>query len=256
VIAPTAIIDTDAKLADDVQVGHYSVIGAGVEIGPGTVVGAHVVLEGPMKIGARNRIFPFAYLGGIPQDISFRGETSRVEIGDDNTIREYVTIHRGTEKQDCVTRIGNRNLIMGYVHIAHDCTIGNHCILANAVQMAGHVVMEDYASLGGMVAVHQFVKIGRYCFVGGFTPITQDVLPFSLVAGERARLRGVNKIGLQRKGFDVQQRGRIHKAMRYLMNPEMKTSTAVERIRNEFGDDPDIREIVDFVQSSSRGITL
>lgn len=255
-IAPTAVIDSAATLADDVEVGHYSIIGPDVEIGPGTVVGAHVVLEGPMKIGARNRIFPFAYLGCIPQDLTFRGEVSRVEIGDDNTIREYVTIHRGTEKQDCVTRIGNHNLIMGYVHIAHDCTIGNHCILANAVQMAGHVVMEDYASLGGMVAVHQFVKIGRYCFVGGFTPVTQDILPFSLVAGERARLRGVNKVGLQRKGFDVQQRSKIHKAVRYLMNPELKTSTAVQRISDAFGDDPDIRELLAFIESSSRGITL
>ncbi|MBN1295325.1 acyl-ACP--UDP-N-acetylglucosamine O-acyltransferase [bacterium] len=255
-IAPTAIIDPSARIAEDVRIGHYSVIGPNVEIGPGCIIGHHVVLEGPMVLGARNRVFPFAFLGCIPQDLSFRGEDSRVEIGNDNTIREYVTIHRGTEKQNCVTRIGSNNLIMGYVHIAHDCTIGSHCILANAVQMAGHVVMEDFAALGGMVAVHQFVRIGRYCFVGGFTPVTQDVMPFSLIAGERARLRGVNKIGLQRKGFDVHQRSRIHKAFRYLMNPEFTVTSAVQQMRDEFGEDPDVEAIIAFIHNSERGVTL
>jgi len=256
VIAKTAVIHPSAKLADDVTVGEYTVIGADVEIGSECWIGSHVVLDGPMKIGSRNKIFPFAFLGGEPQDLTFKDEISRVEIGDDNTIREYVTIHRGTKKQDCVTRIGNNNLLMGYVHIAHDCTIGNHCILANAVQMAGHVVTEDYSALGGMVAVHQFVRIGRYCFVGGFTAVTQDVLPYSLIAGERAKLKGVNKIGLKRKGFDVSQRGRVHKVIRYLMNPEYNTKTSIERILNEIGDDDEILEIISFIKNSQRGVVI
>ncbi len=255
-ISKTAIIDPGAKLAADVIVGHYSVIGPEVEIGAGCEIGYHVVLEGPMKIGERNRIFHHAYVGGRPQDISYQGERSYVEIGNDNVIREYVTIHRGTNKQSCLTKIGDNNLIMAYAHIAHDCQIGNHCIIANAVNMAGHVVVDDYASLGGMVAIHQFVRIGRYSFVGGFTAITQDVLPFSLIAGERGTLRGVNKVGLQRRGFDAAQRGKIHKAMRYIMSPEVITSTAIEKILEDFGDDPDIAEIVNFIKSSARGITL
>lgn len=255
-IAKTAVIDPGARIAEGVSIGDYTIVGADVEIGPGCEIGSHVVLHGPMTIGANNRIFPFAFLGGEPQDISFENEISRVEIGDNNVIREYVTIHRGTNKQDCVTKIGSNNLIMGYVHIAHDCTIGNHCILANAVQMAGHVVMEDYASLGGMVAVHQFTRIGRYCFVGGFSPVTQDVMPYSLIAGERARLRGVNKIGLKRKGFSPAQRGKIHKTVRYIMNPEYNTSTAIEKILEEFGEEPEVMEIVDFIRESQRGITI
>ncbi|MBN1880175.1 acyl-ACP--UDP-N-acetylglucosamine O-acyltransferase [bacterium] len=255
-IAKTAIIDPGAKIAEDVTIGHYSIVGPEVEIGPGCEIGYHTVLEGPMKIGARNRIFHHAYVGGMPQDISFQGERSVVEIGDDNVIREYVTVHRGTMKQNCVTRIGNHNLIMAYAHIAHDCQIGNNCIIANAVNMAGHVIVEDFAALGGMVAIHQFVRIGKYSFIGGFTAITQDVLPFSLIAGERGTLRGVNKVGLQRRGFDAAQRGKIHKAMRYIMNREFLTSTAIEKILEDFGDDPDILEIVNFIRSSERGVTL
>ncbi|MCD4655364.1 acyl-ACP--UDP-N-acetylglucosamine O-acyltransferase [bacterium] len=255
-IAKTAVIHSEAKLAENVKVGEYTVIGADVEIGPECRIGPHVVLEGPMKIGSRNRIFPFAYLGCQPQDISYSGEVSRVEIGDDNTIREYATIHRGTKKQDCVTRVGNNNLIMGYVHIAHDCTIGNCCIISNAVQMAGHVVLEDYSSLGGMVAVHQFVRIGRYCFIGGFTPVTQDVLPYSLIAGDRARMRGVNKLGLKRKGFNIDQRSRVHKAIRYLMNPDYSTATALTKIMDEIGNEPEILEIVSFIKKSQRGILI
>jgi UDP-N-acetylglucosamine acyltransferase len=255
-IAKTAIIDPTANIASDVTIGHYTVIGPGVEIGSGCQIGNHVVLEGPMKIGQRNRIFHHSYLGGVPQDLSYQGEHSEVLIGDDNTIREYVTIHRGTSKQNCITRIGNHNLIMAYVHVAHDCTIGNHCILANAVNMAGHVTIEDHASLGGMVAVHQFVRIGMYSFIGGFTAITQDVLPYCLIAGERGRLRGVNKVGLQRKGFNAAQRGKIHKAMRYLMNSDFSTATAIDKIYEEFGDDPDINELIEFIKKSDRGISL
>lgn len=255
-IAKTAIIDPAARVADDVKIGHFSVVGPDVEIGPGCEIGSHAILEGPMKIGKRNRIFHYAYVGGVPQDISYRGEKNFVEIGDDNIIREYVTIHRGTIKQDCVTRIGNNNFIMAYVHIAHDCIIGNHCVLANAVNMAGHVKIHDYASIGGMVAIHQFVRIGRFSFVGGFTAVTQDVLPFSLIAGERGSLRGINKIGLQRHGFDTEQRTKIHKAIRYLMNRDFSTPTALEKMKDEFGGDEDIKEVIDFVNTSERGITL
>lgn len=254
-IEKTAIIDPSAKLADNVKVGHYTIIGPDVEIGSGCEIGSHVVLEGPMTIGERNRIFHFAYIGGVPQDITYKGEKSRVEIGSDNIIREYVTIHRGTPKQDCLTRVGSHNLFMAYVHIAHDCIIGNHCILANAVNMGGHVEIDDYASIGGLVGIHQFVRIGRYSFIGGLSAVTRNVLPFSLIAGERASLRGTNLIGLRRCGFSTERRIKIDKAIRYFLSPETAPSTALEKIINEYPNDEDIKEIINFANSSKRGIT-
>ncbi|MGB3976511.1 MAG: acyl-ACP--UDP-N-acetylglucosamine O-acyltransferase [bacterium] len=253
-IEKTVVIDPSAKIAEDVKIGHYSIVGPNVEIGPGCEIGSHVVLEGPLTIGKRNRIFHFAYIGGVPQDLSYKGEISRVEIGDDNTIREYVTIHRGTSKQNCLTRVGNHNLLMAYVHVAHDCIIGDHCILANAVNLGGHVEINDYASIGGMVGIHQFVRIGRYSFIGGLTAVTQNVLPFSMVVGERGSLRGTNITGLRRNGFNNERRSKIDKAIRYFLIPDIAPSTALEKMIDEFPDDEDILEIVDFARSSGRGI--
>ncbi len=254
-IAKTAIIDPNAKIEEGVKIGHYSIVGPGVEIGQGCEIGNHVTLEGPMKIGKNNRIFHHSYVGGTPQDLSYNNEKTWVTIGDNNIIREYVTIHRATDKQDKVTYVGNSNFIMAYVHIAHDCSIGDNCILANAINMAGHVTIEDYASIGGMVAIHQFVRIGRYSFVGGFTAVTQDVLPFSMIAGERAVLRGINKVGLQRWGFDGNARNKLQKVMRYLMTGEFSTPTAIDNLIKEYPDDPEVKAIIDFIGMSKRGIT-
>jgi UDP-N-acetylglucosamine acyltransferase len=256
VIEKTAIVDSKAKIAKNVKIGHYSIVGPDVEIGAGCEIGNHVTLEGPMKIGKDNRIFHYAYIGGTPQDLAYKNEKSFVEIGDNNIIREYVTIHRATAKQNRVTFVGNSNFIMAYVHIAHDCSIGSNCILANAINMAGHVTIEDYASIGGMVAIHQFVRIGRYSFVGGFTAVTQDVLPYSMIAGERGALKGINKIGLQRWGFDSNSRNKLQKVMRYLMNGEVGTSTAVDKLVNDYPEDQDVDAIIEFINKSKRGITL
>jgi UDP-N-acetylglucosamine acyltransferase len=202
-IHPTAIVDPQARLHSSVRVGPYAVIGVEVEIAEETEVGAHAVIEGPIRIGRRNRIFPHASVGLIPQDLKFKGERSEVVIGDDNRIREFVTIHRGTEGGGSITRLGSNNLIMAYSHIAHDCQIGDHCILGNAATLAGHVIIEDWAIVGAFSGVHQFCRIGRHAFIGGYTVITQDVLPFSSTVQEReTRVFGVNLVGLRRRGFD------------------------------------------------------
>lgn len=255
-IEDTAIIHPDARLGENVTVGHYSVIGAGVTIGTDTIIGNHVVIDGPTSIGERNRITHHAVLGGAPQDLKYKGEPTRLEIGDDNTIREFTTIHRGSVGGGGVTRVGNRNLIMAYAHIAHDCRIGNDIVIANAVNMAGHVTIEDYVIIGGVCAIHQFVRIGRYAFIGGFTAVSQDVIPFGLMAGDRGSLRGINRVGLKRRGFDSERRKRLHKAVRFLLASDMNQKTALQKIRDEIGDDdPDIRELLEFIASSERGIS-
>ncbi len=253
-IAETAVIHSSAALAEGISIGHYSVIGEDVTIGKGTTIGSHVVIEGPTTIGERNTISHHAAIGGAPQDLKYRGEPTRLEIGDENTIREFTTLHRGSVDGGGVTRIGSRNLIMAYVHIAHDCRVGNDIVIANAVNMAGHVTINDFVIIGGICAIHQFVRIGRYAFIGGFTAVSQDVVPFGLMSGDRGSLRGTNKVGLKRRGFDPQRRQRIHTAVRYLINQDMNLKSAVSKIKEEFADDPDISELLTFIESSERGI--
>lgn len=253
-IAETAVIHPSVSLADGVSIGHYSVIGADVTIGKDTVIGSHVVVDGPTTIGERNTISHHAAVGGAPQDLKYRGEPTRLEIGDDNKIREFTTLHRGSVGGGALTTIGNRNLIMAYAHIAHDCRIGNDIVIANAVNMAGHVTIGDFVIIGGVCAIHQFVKIGRYAFIGGFSAVSQDVVPFGLMAGDRSALRGINKVGLKRRGFDPQRRQRIQTAVRYLLNKDMNLGSAITRIKEEFADDPDISELLTFIESSERGI--
>jgi len=254
-IHPTAIIDPQARLHSSVRVGPYAVIGPEVEIGEGTEVGAHAIIEGPIRIGRRNRIFPHASVGLIPQDLKFKGERSEVIIGDDNRIREFVTLHRGTEGGGAVTRLGNDNLIMAYSHIAHDCQIGDHCILGNAATLAGHVVIEDWAIVGAFCGVHQFCRIGRHAFIGGYTVITQDVLPFSSTVQEReTRVYGVNLVGLRRRGFDRERLERLQQAFRLLTQSSLNTSQALEQIRASLNQHEDIDALVRFIEASERGV--
>jgi len=254
-IHPTAILDPTARLHASVRVGPYAVIGAEVEIGEDSEVGAHAIVEGPIRIGRGNRIFPHASLGLIPQDLKFKGERSEVVIGDSNRIREFVTIHRGTTGGGAVTRLGNDNLIMAYSHIAHDCRIGDHCILGNAATLAGHVVIEDWAIVGAHSGVHQFCRIGRHAFIGGYTVITQDVLPFSSTVQERnTRVYGVNLVGLRRRGFDRERLERLQQAFRLLTQSNLNTTQALEQIRSSLNQNEDIEALVRFVETSERGV--
>lgn len=254
-VHPTAVIDPQARLAANVRVGPYAVIGAEVDIGEETDVGAHVVIEGPTRIGRRNRIFPFTSIGLIPQDLKFRGERSEVIIGDDNRIREFVSIHRGTEGGGSLTRVGSSNLLMAYVHIAHDCLLGDHTILGNAATLAGHVLIEDHATVGAFVGVHQFCRVGRHAFIGGYSVITQDVLPYSRTVHERgARVYGVNVVGLRRRGFEEARIERLHQAMRLLTQSKLNTSQALEKIRETLDQDEDVAALVRFVESAERGV--
>ncbi len=254
-IHSTAIVDPQARLHSSVRVGPYAVIGAEVEISEDTEVGAHAIIEGPIRIGRSNRIFPHASVGLIPQDLKFKGERSEVVIGDDNRIREFVTIHRGTEGGGALTRLGNNNLIMAYSHVAHDCQIGDHCILGNAATLAGHVVIEDWAIVGAFSGVHQFCRIGRHAFIGGYSVITQDVLPFSSTVQERqTRVFGINLVGLRRRGFDRERLERLQQAFRLLTQSNLNTSQALEQIRASLNQHEDVEALVRFIETSDRGV--
>jgi len=253
-IHATAIIDPEARLDDSVEVGPYSVIGAGVEIGQGTVVGPHVVIKGPCRIGRDNHIFQFASVGEAPQDLKYNGEPTWLEIGDRNVIREYVTLNRGTAGGNGRTVIGSDNLFMGYCHIAHDCIIGNHCIFANAASLAGHVEVGDHATLGGFTLVHQFSTIGKQSFCGMATVINMDVPPFSTAAGNRARVVGINKVGLKRKGFSEELIRALHKSFRELLKSRIPKQVAYANLQPLCEQFPEVEEFVNFVRNSKRGI--
>ena len=254
-IHPTAIIDESAKIADNVTIGAYSVIGAQVEIGEGTVLGPHVVINGPTKIGKYNRIFQFASVGDVPQDLKYDNEPTRLEIGDRNTIREYVTLNRGTIDDEGVTRVGNDNLLMISCHIAHDCRIGNNVIIANAVALAGHVQVDDHAILGGYTTVHQFTRIGAHCFTGFATAIDRDVPPFFTVVGNRARAVGINKEGLKRRNFSEDSIRAIQKAFKILVKSDCSHKIAMEQIESLAAEHAEVAQLRDFIESSKRGWT-
>ena len=254
-IHETAIIDDSAVIANNVQIGPYSVIGAEVEIGAGTVIGPHVVIKGPTQIGKDNRIFQFSSIGEDPQDLKFHGEQSRLVIGDRNTIRECVTMHRGTEEDSSLTQIGNDNLFMAYVHIAHDCVIGNHIIFANNATLAGHVIVEDYAILGGFTAVHQFTRLGSFCFTGFATALDRDVLPYFTVAGNRAKARGINKEGLVRKGFKTETIRALQDTFKILVKSKGTLKEKLERVSELATTHPEVKQVMDFLANSERGWT-
>ncbi|MBZ5569135.1 MAG: acyl-ACP--UDP-N-acetylglucosamine O-acyltransferase [Acidobacteriia bacterium] len=254
-IHPTAIIDPTARIPESCRIGPYCVVGAKVEMGGNCELVAHVVLHGPTRMGRNNRIYPFAAVGIDPQDISYRGEATGLEIGDDNTIREYVTINRGTMKGGGVTRIGSGILIMAYTHIGHDCVIGDHAMLINAATLAGHVTVEEWAVVGALCPVHQFVRIGAHSYIGGGTTITQDVLPFSKTSAAREnRAYGLNSVGLKRRGFSDERLRKLHHAYKILLASKLNTSQAIEKLRREGNLGEDVELLVRFIESSDRGV--
>jgi len=254
-IHPTAVVDPSARIPDSCKIGPYCIVGASVEMGEGCELVSHVVLEGPSRLGSNNKIYPFAVIGMDPQDVSFAGETTWLEMGDDNVIREYVTINRGTAKGGGVTCIGNHTLIMAYTHIGHDCVIGDHSMLINAATLAGHVTVEEWAVVGALCPVHQFVRIGAHSYVGGGTTITQDVLPYSMTSAERdTHAYMLNKVGLQRRGFSKERIAKLHHAFKILLASKMNTSQALEKLRAESDLSEDVEMLVRFIESSQRGI--
>lgn len=253
-IHQTAIVDPKAMIGRDVTIGAYSIIGPGVEIGEDSEIRDHVIIEGPTRIGPRCRIFPFASIGLEPQDKKYKGEDSSLEIGADNTIREYVTINRGTQADKGVTKVGDRGWIMAYCHIAHDCTVGNDVTMSNGTTLGGHVEIRDFATLGGLTGVHQFCRIGEYAITGGQSMITQDVVPFSMVAGNRAKLAGINYIGLDRRGFSAKDIEAINVAFKIFFKSGLTRNAALKKLREEFFDSPNIDLFIEFIESSERGV--
>lgn len=254
-IHPTAIVDPAARIAETAEVGPYCVVGAEVEIGARTRLMAHVYLEGPTWIGEDNIFSPYSTIGVASQDKKYRGERAETRIGNGNKVREFVTIHRGTEGGGLLTRIGDDNLLMAYVHVAHDVQIGDHTILANGVTVGGHVLVGDWAVIGAFSGIHQYCRIGRHAMIGGYSVLTQNVTPFSTTVSPRtAKVFGANKTGLERRGFSPETVDRLQKAFRLLTHAKLNTSQAIERIRNEIPATPEIEELIEFIQTSERGI--
>lgn len=253
-IHSTAIIDPSAELASDVSVGPYTIIGEGVQIDSGTTIGPHAVIKGPTRIGKNNRIFQFGSIGEDPQDKKYRGEITRLEIGDGNTIREYATIHRGTVQDQGITRIGNSNLLMAYTHVAHDCVVGNHVIMANAASLAGHVHVDDYAILGGFSLVHQFCRIGQYSFSAMGSVINRDILPYVMVGGSPTKPHGINNVGLERQGFSPESIRQIRKAYKIIYKSGLKLDEALQSLLEMSAETPEVLRLVEFLQQTGRSI--
>jgi UDP-N-acetylglucosamine acyltransferase len=252
-IHPSAVIAPGAVVPESCTVGPFCTIGPNVVLGEDCTLISHVVLDGHTRIGARNVFHPFCAIGVAPQDLKYKGEPTQVEIGDDNSIRESVTISRGTHHGGGVTRLGSGNLLMAYAHIGHDCQVGSGCILANCATLAGHVTIEDFASVGAFCPVHQFCTVGQYAFIGGGTIVTQDVLPFSLTSARREnKAFGINKVGLQRRGFSPERLQKLHKIFRTLLAAKLNTSQALEKIKELGGGDAAL--IVAFLERSQRGV--
>jgi UDP-N-acetylglucosamine acyltransferase len=254
-IHPTAIVAAGAKLDPTVKVGPYAVIGEHVSIGAGTSVGPHAVIEGRTEIGADNQIFQFASIGAIPQDLKYHGEESSLKIGDRNRIREFVTIHLGTEDGGGVTTVGNDSLFMAYSHVAHDCVVKDHVILANGATLAGHVEVSDYAILGGLSAVHQFTRIGCHVMASGGSMIAQDVAPFSIVQGDRATTVGINLTGLKRRGYSAEALSNIKQMYKIVFRSNLKLEEAIAKIEEDFSSGSgEIATYLEFLKQSKRGL--
>lgn len=250
-----AKVSPHARLGQGVRIDAFAVVGDDVELGNECVLHPHAVVTGPSRFGPHNIFFPFCAVGAAPQDLKYKGEPTRLEVGAENVFREYVTVSRGTALGGGVTTIGSHNLFMAYAHIAHDCHVGDHTIFVNGATLAGHVTVEDYATLGAFCPVHQFCRIGRYAYIAANTVVTQDVLPFSLtVAPRETRCFGVNTIGLERGGFSKERIANIEHAFRLLLRSKLNTSQAVERIRAELRDSDDVEQMVRFIESAERGI--
>ena len=252
-VHPTAVVDPRAKLAEDVEVGPYSVIGENVALAPGVVVGSHVTLMGRTTIGSRTRISPFAVIGGEPQVLGASGENTALVIGEDNVIREFSSIHVGSPNGGGCTRIGNGNFILNNVHIAHDCQIGDRCVLASFSALAGHVVLEDHVVFGAMTGVHQFVRIGESAFTAANSMVSKDAVPYSKVAGDRARFAGLNTIGLRRRGFSEASIATLKHAFHILFSSKLRLEPAADLVKRECGDAPEVAHLLRFIHESERG---
>jgi UDP-N-acetylglucosamine acyltransferase len=254
-IHSTAIVDPAARVPSSCDIGPYCIVGPNVELGENGRLVSHVHVEGPTRIGKNVRVFPFTSLGMAPQDIGYAGEPTRLEIGDDNEIREFVSINRGTVKGGGVTRVGSHILVMAYTHIAHDCQIGDNVILANAATLGGHVIVEEWAVVGALCPVHQFVRIGAHSYIGGGTTITRDVLPFSKTAAARdTHAYGINSVGLERRGFSAERIRKIHHAYKVLLASKLNTSQALEKLKGEADGGEDVALLVRFIEGSERGV--
>jgi UDP-N-acetylglucosamine acyltransferase len=254
-IHPTAIVHPGAKIAEGVEIGAYSVVGEHVSVGKDTRIASHVLIEGWTTIGERNQVFPFSCIGTPPQDIGYRNEETYLIIGNDNVIRESATIHRATTKEDRVTQIGNGNFLMAYSHVAHDCKLGNHIIMANSAGLGGHITVGDYAILGGIVAVHQFVRIGEYAIIGGQSAVSQDIPPYVSAAGNRAKLYGLNLVGLKRRGFSDASISNLKKAYRIIFRSGLILEEALSRVKEELSTSQEAMRLMEFMKHSKRGIT-
>ena len=253
-IHATALVAPDTRLGEGVEVGAYAVIGPGVEIGANTRIGAHAVLQGPMRLGADNEVFPFASVGSAPQDKKYKGEPTRLEIGDRNVIREFVTLNRGTTKDEGVTRIGDDNLFMAYSHVAHDGRVGSHCVLANTATLGGHVHLGDWVIMGGFSGVHQFCKVGAHAFIANNAAVTRDVPPYIMAVGQPAAAHSVNAEGLKRRGFTPEQIRNLRNAFRLLYRSGLKLTDATAQLAAIAQEQPEVRALVEFLPLSTRSI--
>jgi UDP-N-acetylglucosamine acyltransferase len=250
-----AAVAPGAKLGSGVQIGAYAVVGENVELGDGCNLHEHAVVQGPSKIGRNNVFHPFCSVGGDPQDLGFHGERTELIVGDENIFREYVTVSRGTAKGGAITTIGNRNLFLASSHVGHDCRVGDNTLFVNGATLAGHVTVEDFATIGFSSPVHQFCRVGRYSYIGASTVITQDVPPFSLIVTERETTSfGVNKIGLERKGFSPERIKSLTNAFRLLLRSKLNTNQALEEMRKSLGQSSDVAELIQFIETAERGI--
>ena len=253
-IHSSAIVDPSARIDESAEIGPYTVVGQDVRIGPRTRLIAHVYIEGPIEVGEANVFYPYSTVGVAPQDLKYEGERSETRIGNRNRIREFVTIHRGTSGGGMLTSIGDDNLVMAYTHLAHDVQVGNHTVLSHGSTCGGHVIVEDWAVIGAHTGLHQFCRVGKHAMIGGFSVVTQDVLPFSLISSDREiKTYGANKIGLERRGFSPAAIDALHKAFRLLSKSGLNTTQAVDRINSEVEHTPEIDDLLAFLARSERG---
>lgn len=254
-VHPTAIIHPQARVAESADIGPYCVIGAEVSIGAGTRLMAHVYMEGPTAIGEDNTFFPYSTVGVASQDLKYKGERAETRVGNRNRIREFVTIHRGTEGGRLLTEIGDDNLLMAYVHIAHDVRVGNQTVLANGVTAGGHVLIGDWAVVGAFTGLHQFCRVGRHSMIGGYSVVTQDVMPFAMIVSDReTKVFGANRTGLERRGFPAASIDAINKAIRLLTRSGLNVSQAIDRIQSEMPACSEVEEMLEFIRGSERGV--
>lgn len=253
-IHPTAVISPGAQIGRDCSIGPFAIIGEGVVLGEGVRIDGHCVIDGRTRIGDETHLFPFVSIGLPPQDLKFAGEDSRTEIGSRTRIREFVTVHRGTAGGGGITRIGDDCFLMAQAHVAHDCLLGDHVIMANAATLAGHVVVEDRANIGAYSGVHQFCRVGREAYIGGYSVVVKDALPFALTVGNHAKCYGLNKVGMRRRGYSREALAALHRAFHLLLSAKLNTTQAIERIRAEIRESAEVDELIRFVETSQRGV--